>query len=70
MGLINLQVIDNTNDTTTFHSQLSTQRLRKVEIRIVPLSFEVNCDQLCEKPPCSHANIDLFLQFQNAITFT
>ena len=24
LGLINLQVIDNTNDTTTFYSQLNT----------------------------------------------
>ena len=37
LGLINLQMIDNTNDTTTFHSQLNTQRL----LNIVPLSFEV-----------------------------
>ena len=28
------------------------------------------CDWLCENPPCSRANFDLFLQFQNAITFT
>ena len=28
------------------------------------------CDQLCKNPPCSCANFDLFLQFQNAITFT
>ena len=26
--LLNLQVIDNTNNTTTFHSQLKTLRLR------------------------------------------
>ena len=30
LGLINLQVIDNTNDTTTFHSQLNTGRLQIV----------------------------------------
>ena len=28
------------------------------------------CDWLYENPPCSHANFDSFLQFQNAITFT
>ena len=32
LGLIDLQVIDNTNDTTTFHSQLNIRRLRIVEI--------------------------------------
>ena len=32
LGLINLQMVDNTNDTTTFHSQLSTGRLQIVEI--------------------------------------
>ena len=37
LGLINLWMIDNTSDTTTFHSQLNTQRL----LNIVPLSFEV-----------------------------
>ena len=41
MGLINLQVIDNTNDTTKFHSQLNTRRLRIVAGNIVPLSCEV-----------------------------
>ena len=28
------------------------------------------CDRLCENPLCSCANFELFLQFQNAITFT
>ena len=41
-----------------------------------PAGYEISnssyniCDRLCENPPCKRANFDLFLQFQNAITFT
>ena len=28
------------------------------------------CDWLCENLPCSHENFDLFLQFENNVTFT
>ena len=32
--------------------------------------MQIICDRLCENLPCSRVNFDLFLQFQNAITFT
>ena len=28
------------------------------------------CDWLCENPPCSHTNFDLFLGLQSHIAFT
>ena len=46
---------------TGFHCTYKHWRENLFELRNLPKNFTLKCDWLCENPPCSHANFDLFL---------